>query len=66
MVAIDNKTLEILGEHVCPQCGQRMSDRELGALKMHLYLLWSRIYDEHCGPIVWQFDYDIDLHPHAE
>ena len=66
MTAIDNKTLEVLAEHICPSCNTRMTDRELGAMKMHLFLLWSQIYDAHCGPIKWLFDYDIDLHPHVK
>ena len=49
-----------------PNCGMRMTDREMARLKMHLYLLWTQIYNDHCGALVELFDYDIDLHPHTE
>ncbi len=66
VTAVDNKTLETLTEHKCPNCGMRMTDREMARLKMHLYLLWTQIYNDHCGALVELFDYDIDLHPHTE
>lgn len=64
VTAIDNEALEALTVHKCPRCGQKMTDREIARLKMHLYLLWSKIYDEHCGPMVELFDYEINLMPH--
>ena len=66
VTAVDNKTLETLTDHKCPNCGMRMTDREMARLKMHLYLLWTQIYNDHCGALVELFDYDIDLHPHTE
>ena len=66
VTAVDNNTLEALTEHRCPGCGIRMTDREMARLKMHLYLLWTQIYNDHCGALVELFDYDIDLQPHTE
>lgn len=66
VTAIDNQTLEKLTEHICPVCNKRMTDRELGRMKMHLYLLWEQIYKEHCGPMVELFDYEISLTPSVE
>lgn len=64
VTVVDNFSLEQLTEHKCPVCNIRMTDREIGRLKMHLYLLWAKIYDEHCGPMVELFDYEINLMPH--
>lgn len=62
MTVIDNKALEVT-EHKCPKCGQPMTDREMARMKMHLYLLWTQMYNDNCGPLFEAFDYDIDLHP---
>lgn len=65
VTSIDNETLEKITEHKCPACGIRMTDREMGRMKMHLYLLWEKIYKEHCGQTVELFDYEINLMPHT-
>lgn len=66
VTVIDNKTLEVITEHICPECRIRMTDRELSRLKMHLFYLWLQMYDDYCGPMMELFDYDINLHPHCE
>lgn len=66
VTVIENRTLEKIIEHKCPNCRQPMSDRELARMKLHLYLLWTQIYNEHCGPLFERFDYHINLHPHYE
>lgn len=66
VTAIDNRTLEAITAHSCPGCGFSMTDYELCNLKLHLYALWASIYRAHCGPLVFDFDYNINLHPHFE
>ena len=63
VTVIDNSSLEELTEHRCPVCNIRMTDREVARLKMHLYLLWLKLYEEHCGAMVELFDYEIKLLP---
>lgn len=64
MTAIDNQSMEVLTEHTCPNCGMRMPDREVARMKLHLYLLWTQLYNAQRVVPPDLFDYDINLHPH--
>lgn len=66
LTAISNRTLEAVTEHKCPNCNMRMTDREMARMKMHLYSLWTELYDTLFGPTVELFSYNINLHPHYE
>lgn len=64
---VDNLSLEAMTEYGCPNCGKRMTDRELARLKMHYYYLVTEGYNNGpFGPIREFFDYDILLDPHFE
>ena len=63
---VENSTLGAITEHVCPCCGLKMTDREIGKLKMHYYLLCEQIYKEIGAPMVELFDYDIRINPKLE
>ena len=60
---IGHSSLEVLTQHSCPVCNIRMTDREVARMKMHLYLLWLKLYEEHYGTMVELFDYEIKLLP---
>ena len=64
LTVIDNKTLESITEHKCPFCGQPMTDREMAFMKMHLYFLWTDMYQKHFGTLIPMFEYCIELNPH--
>lgn len=66
ITSIDNKDVDVLSHHACPSCGQVMTDRELGALKMHYYLMQELMFREINAADVKFFKYDITLNPHYE